>query len=200
MEKMKYKYVIGIDEVGRGPLAGPVTVCAAAIPRGIKLEPLPNGVKLNDSKKLTAKSREAWAKKLKARGVIFAISSVTPEVIDRINVSKAANRAVKRSLRCLAGKRGIPLKQSLIFLDGGLYADGGRTVIRGDAKINAVKAASILAKVRRDKYMEKLSLKYPAYGFEKHAGYGTRLHIAAIRKHGLSPVHRKSFCRSFVRT
>ena len=198
MEMMRYKYVIGIDEVGRGPLAGPVTVCAAAIPRGTKLDPLPNGVKLNDSKKLTAKSREAWAKKLKARGVVFAISSVTPEVIDRINISKAANRAVERSLRRLTEKKGISLTHSLIFLDGGLYAKGGRTVIKGDAKINAVKAASILAKVRRDKYMKKLSLKYPKYGFEEHVGYGTRSHIAAIKKHGLSPAHRKSFCHSFV--
>ena len=102
---MKYRYIIGIDEVGRGPLAGPVTVCAAALPMGVKLDPLPNGVKLNDSKKLTAKSREAWAKKLKERGVTFAISSVTPRVIDRINISKAANRAAERSLLKLAGER-----------------------------------------------------------------------------------------------
>ncbi len=195
---MRYKYTIGIDEVGRGPLAGPVTVCAAAIPKGMKLDSLPNGVKLNDSKKLTAKSREAWAKKLKERGVVFAISNVTPGVIDRINISKAANRAAERSLNRLAEKKGIPLTQSLIFLDGGLYVDGGRTVIKADGRINAVKAASILAKVRRDRYMKKISLRYPFYGFEKHVGYGTRAHIAAIKKHGLSPAHRKSFCRSFV--
>ncbi len=195
---MRYKYIIGIDEVGRGPLAGPVTVCAAAITRGMKQDTLTNGVKLNDSKTLSAQSREAWAKKLKERGVAFAISSVTPEVIDRINISRAANRAVARSLRQLAEKKGIPLAQSLIFLDGGLYVDGGKTIIRADGKINAVKAASILAKVRRDKYMKKLSLKYPAYGFDEHVGYGTRAHIKAIKKHGLSPVHRKSFCRSFI--
>ncbi len=194
---MKYKYIIGIDEVGRGPLAGPVTVCAAAIPRGMKLDPLPNGVKLNDSKKLTARSREAGAKKLKEGGVVFAISSITPRVIDRVNISQAANRAAKRSLSKLVKKGRIPLQYSLIFLDGGLYVEGGHTRIRADARINAVKAASILAKVIIDKYMRKLSLKYPAYGFEEHVGYGTRAHIRAIKKHGLSPVHRKSFCHSF---
>ncbi len=192
---MKYRYIIGIDEVGRGPLAGPVTVCAAAVPRGMKFDPLPNGVKLDDSKKLTARSREAWAKKLKEYGLVFAISSITPAVIDRINIAKAANRAAERSLKKLAEQKGIPLKQSLIFLDGGLYVDGGRTVIRADGRINAVKAASILAKVRRDKYMKKAALEYPKYGFEKHVGYGTKSHIAAIKKHGLSSVHRKTFCK-----
>lgn len=192
---MKYKYIVGIDEVGRGPLAGPVTVCAAAVPRGMKFNPLQNGVRLDDSKKLTARSREAWARKLKESGVIFAISSITPAVIDRINIAKAANRAAERSLKKLAEKEGVPLKHSLIFLDGGLYVDGGRTVIRADGRINAVKAASILAKVRRDKYMKKLSIEFPAYGFEKHVGYGTKSHIAAIKKHGISPVHRKTFCK-----
>ena len=195
MKEMKYKYIIGIDEVGRGPLAGPVTVCAAAVPRGLKFTPLPNGVKLDDSKKLTARSREAWAKKLKEYGVVFAISSVTPGVIDRINIANAANRAAERSLKKLAEKKGIPLKQSLIFLDGGLYVDGGHTVIRADGRINAVKAASILAKVRRDRYMKKISSKYPRYGFERHVGYGTKSHIAAIKKYGISPLHRATFCR-----
>ncbi len=192
---MRYKYIIGIDEVGRGPLAGPVTVCAAAVPREMKFHPLPNGVKLDDSKKLTARSRELWAKKLKEDGVIFAISSITPAVIDRINIAKAANRAAERSLKKLAEKKGIPLKRSLIFLDGGLYVDGGRTVIRADGRINAVKAASILAKVRRDRYMKKASFEYPEYGFEKHVGYGTKSHIAAIKKHGVSSMHRKTFCK-----
>lgn len=191
---MLRKYTIGIDEVGRGPLAGPVTVCAAAIRRGMKLGSLPSGVKINDSKKLTAKSREEWAKKLQGGGIIFAISSVSPSVIDRVNVSRAANLAVRRSLGKLSVKNGIPVERSAIFLDGGLYFPGGRTIIKADQKIKAVMAASILAKVRRDKYMKKLSARYPAYGFEKHVGYGTRAHIAAIKKHGLSPVHRKTFC------
>lgn len=192
--KIGSRYVIGVDEVGRGPLAGPVTVCAAAVRRGTKLTPLKNGVKLDDSKKLTAKSREAWAKKLKASDVAFAIASVTPAVIDRVNISCAANLAVKRSLKKLAEEKGIPTDRSIIFLDGGLFAEGGRTMIRADQKINAVRAASVLAKVHRDKYMKKLSKKYPAYGFENHKGYGTKMHLAAIKKHGLSPVHRKTFC------
>lgn len=193
--KTTSRYVIGVDEVGRGPLAGPVTVCAAAVRRGTKFAPLKNGVRLDDSKKLSAKSREAWAKKLKEAGVVFAISSVTPAMIDRVNVSRAANLAVKRSLKKLAKEKGIRIDRSVIFLDGGLFAEGGRTMIRADQKINAVRAASVLAKVHRDRYMKKLSAKYPAYGFEKHVGYGTRAHLAAIKKHGLSPVHRKTFCK-----
>ena len=138
-------FIIGIDEVGRGPLAGPVTVCAAAVRRGAKFAPLKNGVKLDDSKKLTAKSREAWAKKLKASGVAFAIASVTPAVIDRINISRAANLAAELCLVKLAASKGISVRRSAIFLDGGLYAGGGKTIIRADQKITAVKAASVLA-------------------------------------------------------
>ena len=189
------KYIIGIDEVGRGPLAGPVTVCAAAIPRGMKFTPLENGVRLNDSKKLTAKSREAWVRKLRKIGITFAITSVSSMVIDRVNISRAANLAVKRSLKKLTEERGIPIKRSVVFLDGGLFIEGGRTMIRADQKINAVRAASVLAKVHRDRYMKKLSTRYPAYGFENHVGYGTRAHLAAIKRHGLSPVHRKTFCK-----
>ena len=189
------RYIIGIDEVGRGPLAGPVTVCAAAIPRGMKFTPLENGVRLDDSKKLTAKSREAWVKKLKKAGVAFAVTSISPAVIDRVNISRAANLAVKRSLKKLTEEKGIPIEHSVVFLDGGLFVEGGRTMIKADQKINAVRAASVLAKVHRDRYMKKLSAKYPAYGFEKHVGYGTRAHLAAIKKHGLSPVHRKTFCK-----
>ena len=189
------RYIIGIDEVGRGPLAGPVMVCAAAIPRGMKFTPLENGVRLDDSKKLTAKSREAWVKKLKKAGVAFAVTSISPAVIDRVNISRAANLAVKRSLKKLTEEKGIPIEHSVVFLDGGLFVEGGRTMIKADQKINAVRAASVLAKVHRDRYMKKLSAKYPAYGFEKHVGYGTRAHLAAIKKHGLSPVHRKTFCK-----
>lgn len=189
------RYIIGIDEVGRGPLAGPVTVCAAAISRGMKLTPLENGVRLDDSKKLTAKSREAWVKKLKKAGVAFAITSVSPAVIDRVNISRAANLAVKRSLKKLTEEKEIPIEHSVVFLDGGLFVEGGRTMIKADQKINAVRAASVLAKVHRDRYMKRLSIKYPAYGFERHVGYGTRAHLAAIKKHGLSPVHRKTFCK-----
>ncbi len=189
------RYIIGIDEVGRGPLAGPVTVCAAAIPRGMKLTPLENGVRLDDSKKLTAKSREAWVKKLKKAGVAFAVTSISPAVIDRVNISRAANLAVKRSLKKLTEEKGIPIEHSVVFLDGGLFVEGGRTMIKADQKINAVRAASVLAKVHRDRYMKRLSIKYPAYGFERHVGYGTRAHLAAIKKHGLSPVHRKTFCK-----
>ncbi len=188
-------FIIGIDEVGRGPLAGPVTVCAAAVRRRVKFAPLKNGVKLDDSKKLTAKSREAWAKKLKEADIAFAISSVTPAVIDRINVSRAANLAARRCLMKLAAQKRIALERSVVFLDGGLHVPGGKTVIGADGKITAVKAASVLAKVHRDWYMKKLSAKYPVYGFDKHKGYGTKIHLAAIKKYGLSPVHRKTFCK-----
>jgi ribonuclease HII len=161
----------------------------------MKLTPLENGVRLDDSKKLTAKSREAWVKKLKKAGVAFAVTSISPAVIDRVNISRAANLAVKRSLKKLTEEKGIPIEHSVVFLDGGLFVEGGRTMIKADQKINAVRAASVLAKVHRDRYMKRLSIKYPAYGFERHVGYGTRAHLAAIKKHGLSPVHRKTFCK-----
>ena len=204
---MKPKYIIGIDEVGRGPLAGPVTVTALAVPANYKLQK-PNS-KLRDSKKLSAKQRELWFDYIKKNKKLFyAISSVSPRTIDKINISKAANLAATRALRRLLMKHRLPRNKIKIFLDGGLKIKqplstflstfyNPHTIIKGDEKIPAIALASIVAKVTRDRKMRKLHKKYPKYGFNKHKGYGTKKHIKAIKKHDLTDIHRKTFSKKF---
>ncbi len=207
--KRTIRYSVGVDEVGRGALAGPVVVAAACFPIGLKISNRKLGA-LKDSKKLSPKLRELWAKYFKSIPEIsYSVGRVYPRAIEKINISKAANRAA--SVAC---ERVIRSFQSLqhhtnklefvrmfsIFLDGGLHIKNqenfnAKTIIRADEKITAVKIASIIAKVKRDEYMEKLSQKHPSYGFEIHKGYGTRRHIRAIKKHGPSPVHRLTFLR-----
>ena len=207
--KPKPKYIIGIDEVGRGPLAGPVTVAAVAVTVNYKLQK-PNS-KLRDSKKLSAKQRELWFDYIKKNKKLFyAISSVSPRTIDKINISKAANLAATRALKRLLMKHRLPRKKIKIFLDGGLYINKFQitkskcqtnykiqTIIKGDEKIPAIALASIVAKVTRDRKMRKLHKKYPKYGFNKHKGYGTKKHIKAIKKHDLTDIHRKTFSKKF---
>ena len=192
------RYIIGIDEVGRGCLAGPVVVAAVLLQSGWK-----PGEKLKDSKKLTALRREKWFRNVKDGGIPYAISRVSPAVIDRINISKAANRGAARSLDKLITRFGVLNRGVKVYLDGGLYIGGkkaqelqgwdAKTVIKGDEKINAVKLASIMAKVTRDRYMVKLDKVDPRYGFAAHKGYGTRRHRALIRKYGPSASHRLTF-------
>ncbi len=199
------KYVIGIDEVGRGALAGPVVVAAVCFPANLKISNRKLGA-LKDSKKLSPKSRKLWVEYFKSTPEIsYKIGRIYPRAIEKINISKAANRAAsaacERLIKSLSPKHSHILKNVRmfsIFLDGGLYIKNqedfdARTIIKADEKITAVKIASIIAKVRRDKYMEKLSKKHPRYGFEIHKGYGTKRHIRAIKKHGPSPVHRLTF-------
>ncbi|MBU2263185.1 ribonuclease HII [Patescibacteria group bacterium] len=201
--KPKPKYIIGIDEVGRGPLAGPVTVAAVAVTVNYKLQK-PNS-KLRDSKKLSAKQRELWFDYIKKNKKLFyAISSVSPRTIDKINISKAANLAATRALRRLLMKHRLPRNKIKIFLDGGLKIKqplstfyDPHTIIKGDEKIPAIALASIVAKVTRDRKMRKLHKKYPKYGFNKHKGYGTKKHIKAIKKHDLTDIHRKTFSKKF---
>jgi len=202
---MRSKYVIGIDEVGRGALAGPLSVGAVAIRLGVGFDPAVLKVlKLNlrDSKKLTPKGRERWVKYLRKREDIkFRVASVSSRVVDRLNVSRAANLAATRAFEKLVDEPILRTKP-LVFLDGGLYLKGDwgkrlrvRTVIRGDEKFDAVKLASIVAKVHRDRLMVRRHKKYPHYGFPKHKGYGTARHIRSLKRHGLSDIHRKSFCK-----
>ncbi len=197
---MSIKYIIGIDEVGRGALAGPVMVSAVAIPVKLRLRAL-YGIPLKDSKKLTAKYREAWAEYVRSHPHIrFAISRVSPRVVDRINISRAANRAALRACEKLLLREGIPPRRCRIYLDGGLFLGDkshhglpARTIVKADEKFASVKLASIVAKVSRDNYMVKLAKRHPAYGFELHKGYGTKMHMVAVRKHGPSPMHRLTF-------
>ena len=206
---LSMRQIIGIDEVGRGCLAGPVLVTALYLPPKTSLSRrfLP---KLRDSKKLSALEREKWFKFLKNHPkIFFATARVLPTSIDKINITKAANRAATKALKKLITKNQLPRTKVKVFLDGGLYINHSRTnikpstlnirtIVRGDEKINAIKLASIVAKVTRDKYMVKIHKKYPAYGFDRHKGYGTLVHRRAIRLKGISPLHRKSFCTKFV--
>jgi ribonuclease HII len=205
---MVSRYVIGIDEVGRGALAGPVTVGAVALDVSMRFDPAElKRLKLNlrDSKKLTPAGRKRWVSYLKKRGDIsFKTASVSPKAIDRMNISRAANLAATKAFVKLSNQS-ILRTNPLVFLDGGLYLKGEwgkklkvRTVIKGDETIDAVKLASIVAKVRRDALMVRRHEKYPHYDFPKHKGYGTARHMRSLRRHGLSDMHRKSFCGRFL--
>ncbi|MDD5099082.1 MAG: ribonuclease HII [Candidatus Colwellbacteria bacterium] len=204
------KIRIGIDEVGRGCLAGPVTVCAVLMTENFrKPKCLPE---LRDSKKMTALQRETWyrwmIKEGREEGIFFSISSVSPKVVDRINIARAANLAAWRSLQktmaLIGAKKGSSVE---ITLDGGLYVKSRsfqkrisngksaiKTVIRADRKFKEVKMASVAAKVSRDAKMVKIAKVYPEYGFDLHKGYGTKVHIKAIKEKGeIDGFHRKSF-------
>ena len=226
--------VIGIDEVGRGPLAGPVVACAAVLKSPDAL------LTLNDSKKLSRPKREAMFEQVKDACACYAIASASVEEIDEMNILEADFLAMRRALQALgfpglnetAPEIPIEVKGSLndalnsaandaanavilnesqrnegfsngsynilIAVDGnlkihGVSAEKQMPIVKGDGRIASISAASILAKVFRDRYMDKLEELYPGYGFDKHAGYGTKAHLDAIRRQGYTPAHRKSF-------
>lgn len=198
---MRKKFIVGIDEVGRGCLAGPVMVAAALFRPGQNIRNKKLG-KFRDSKKLSALARENWLRHLNFSGVSFASARVYPATIDRINITQAANLAALRAFGKLLEKNSLSEKGVKVFLDGGLYlgrngreAKFAKTVIKGDEKIQAIAAASIFAKVKRDNYMKKLGALYPEYGLESHKGYGTKMHLAAIRKSGITGIHRRTFTK-----
>ena len=199
--------IVGIDEVGRGPLAGPVVACAAVLKSADIM------LALNDSKKLTRPKREAMYQAVQDACECFAVASASVEEIDRMNILEADFLAMRRALQAL-GMPGIkesapeiPIFQKgmlpasskiLIAVDGNLKIHGipeemQIPVVKGDGRIASISAASILAKVFRDRYMDDLEKRYPGYGFDKHAGYGTKAHLDAIRRQGMTPEHRKSF-------
>ncbi|MEK7566961.1 MAG: ribonuclease HII [Patescibacteria group bacterium] len=185
------KWVIGIDEAGRGPLAGPVTLAVVACPR-IVARNIFKGI--NDSKHLSLKAREGWLKKIRSHPRIFyCASSAGPSIIDRVGIAKAIKQAVARVLKRIDDGR---FGKTEILLDGSLKAPAKylqKTIIRGDEKIPVIAAASVVAKVSRDRKMVRLSSKFPQYAFEIHKGYGTKLHYKMLKKHGLSEIHRRSF-------
>lgn len=187
------QYIVGVDEVGRGPLAGPVAVCAALVPRAFDFNVFPL---LTDSKKLSEKRREEIfdvALALQTRGLLrFAIQYQSPQAIDDIGIESAISRALKGTLADLR----LAEKSVRVFLDGRLKAPDHfeqETVVRGDEKVPIISLASVVAKVARDRLMTDLCSDHPAYGFSKHKGYGTKGHIAAIKENGPSPLHRKTF-------
>lgn len=192
-------YVVGIDEAGRGPLAGPVAVGAVSIPVNFNKRFFQS---IRDSKKLTSEERELWfqlaTEARKRRELDFRVSLVSERVIDRHGINYALRLGIKR---CLA-QLGLA-EDSQIFLDGGIKAPEKfthqLTVIKGDEKIPVVSLASIVAKVIRDHRMIKLSKKFPEFDFERHKGYGTLMHRLAIRKYGLTNIHRLSFLKRLTK-
>jgi len=176
----------GVDEAGRGPLAGPVCAAAVILPRGLVIEGL------NDSKKLSEKKRELLYDEIIEKAVSYGIAFATVEEIEEKNILEATFLAMNRAIEKLS------VRPALALIDGNRdkgIAVEARCVIGGDGKCADIAAASILAKVTRDRYMLQLAQQYPQYGFEKHKGYGTAAHYAAIRAFGPSPVHRMSFLR-----
>ncbi len=183
-----YNNICGVDEVGRGPLAGPV-VCAAVI---MPLDDIIEGV--DDSKKLSAKKREFLAEKIREKAIAYAICRVEPQIIDEINILQATRLCMKNAVESLT------VSPDFVMTDGNMTLDISfpqRSFVKGDANSYTIGAASILAKVYRDKLMEEYAKEYPFYGFEKNAGYGTAAHIAAIKVHGLTPIHRRSFTQKW---
>lgn len=181
-----YKLVCGVDEVGRGPLAGPV-VCAAVI---MPLNDLIAGV--DDSKKLSAKKREQLSEEIKKRAVAYAICRVEPQVIDEINILEATKLCMKNAIESLE------IQPDYVIVDGNMTLDidiPQRYIINGDYFSYSIGAASIIAKVYRDKLMDDYDREYPEYSFAKHKGYGTSVHIQAIKENGICPIHRRSFTK-----
>lgn len=179
-----YKYVCGVDEVGRGPLAGPV-VCAAVI---MPLDDVIEGV--DDSKKLSKKKREELSEKIQEKAIACHICRVEPQIIDRINILQATRLCMKNAVEGLCPAADFCMTDGNMTLD---IAIPQTSIIKGDAKSYTIGAASIVAKVYRDRLMEEYAKQYPEYGFERNAGYGTAEHISAIESFGLTPIHRRSF-------
>ncbi|MDE7453668.1 MAG: ribonuclease HII [Clostridia bacterium] len=197
MDKLKYerelaskgfKYICGVDEVGRGPLAGPV-VCAAVI---MPLDEIIEGV--DDSKKLSAKKRETLSAEIAKRAVCLNICRIGPEQIDELNILEATKLCMKRAVE------GLEIQPDFVLTDGNMTLDISipqQSIVKGDSLSYSIGAASIAAKVFRDKLMDEYAEVYPGYGFEKHKGYGTAVHIQAIKEHGLTPIHRRSFTKKW---
>ena len=181
-----YRFVCGVDEAGRGPLCGPVVAAACILPDGLVLEGL------NDSKKLTPKKRDALYDLICENAIAYCIAEASVEEIDRLNILEADLLAMRRAID------GLSVKADFALIDGNVARDfqiPARAVIKGDAISPNIAAASILAKVTRDRQCEELDRLYPQYGIAKHKGYGTKDHMNALRQYGASPIHRKMFVR-----
>lgn len=184
------KYICGIDEAGRGPLAGPVVVASVIMPKDSMIE----GV--NDSKKVSEKKREELYDKILDEAISYGIGIIDWNKIDEINILNATKLGLTTALKELTKKPDLILVDALTKIDtlGIPY----NSIIKGDAKAYSISAASIIAKVTRDRIMRGWDEVYPMYGFEKHKGYGTKAHIEAIKEYGLCPIHRRSFTKNFV--
>ena len=176
----------GVDEAGRGPLAGPVCAAAVILPRGLEIPGL------NDSKKHSEKKREALYDVIISSAMAYGIAFADVEEIERLNILHATFLAMNRAIAKLS------VRPELALIDGNRNSDievPSRCIVKGDSRCADIAAASILAKVTRDRYMIKMAEQYPQYGFEQHKGYGTKQHYAALREYGATPIHRMSFLR-----
>ena len=181
-----YRLICGVDEAGRGPLAGPVYAAAVILPRGLVLEGL------DDSNKLTEKKREALFDPIREQAIAYGIASASVEEIETRNILNATFLAMNRAIEKLS-----PAPE-LALIDGNRNTGitfPSRGVVKGDAKCADIAAASVLAKVSRDRFMLEMAKQYPRYRFEQHKGYGTKLHYEALREYGPSPIHRMSFLK-----
>lgn len=179
----------GVDEAGRGPLAGDVYAAAVILKPDAVIEGL------NDSKKLSEKKREQLFNEICAKAEAYCVAAATVEEIDRLNILQATFLAMRRAVE------GLSVTPKLVLVDGNRNPElsvHSRLVVKGDATSACIAAASILAKVSRDRYMKKLAEEYPQYGFEKHKGYGSKLHYQMLDEHGISPVHRRTFLKKYV--
>lgn len=180
--------VCGVDEAGRGPLAGPVCAAAVILPKEIEIPGL------NDSKKLSDKKRRELYPIIKEKAIAYGIAFADHKEIDEINILQATYLAMERAIAQLA------VKPEQLLIDGNRAKDFGlptKTVVHGDSLSASIAAASVLAKVTRDDYMDEMAKVYPQYGFEIHKAYGTKAHYAALREHGASPIHRMTFLKKF---
>lgn len=184
-----FTHVCGVDEAGRGPLAGPVCAAAVILPPNAEIDGL------NDSKKLTAKRREALYDVILSQAVAYGIAMVDEKTIDEINILQATFLAMRQAVEQLS------VTPELALVDGNREPDFGsipvKTIIKGDSLSANIAAASILAKVTRDRFMMEQDQIYPQYGFAVHKGYGTQAHYAALRTYGACPIHRKCFLKKF---
>lgn len=181
-----FTQVCGVDEAGRGPLCGPVVAAACILPVGLVIPGL------NDSKKLSEKKRDLLFEQIKENAISYSIASASVEEIDRLNILEATLLAMRRAID------GLDVKADFALIDGNVSRDfqiDAKAVIAGDATSPSIAAASILAKVTRDRMCAALDAQYPQYGIAKHKGYGTKAHMQALREYGPSPIHRKQFVR-----
>lgn len=184
-----FKTVCGVDEAGRGPLAGPVYAAAVILPIGAEIDGL------NDSKKLYEKKREELFEIINDVAISVSVGTASEKEIDEINILNATFLAMKRAVL------GLEIPADYAIIDGNRAPNleiPAETVVKGDGKVMSVAAASIIAKVSRDRFMLKMAEQYPEYQFEKHKGYGTKLHYEMIEKYGVSPIHRKSFLKKIL--
>ena len=187
-----YAVICGVDEAGRGPLCGSVVAAACILPDGLDIP------ELNDSKKLTPKKRDKLFDLIKEKAIAYGIAEGTVAEINELNILEADLLAMRRAIDGLRTPSGEPYKADFALIDGNIDRDfqiPARAVVKGDSLSMSIAASSILAKVTRDRMCEDMDKAYPQYGIAKHKGYGTKEHMAALREHGPSPIHRTKFIR-----